>query len=159
MKGRWSTTWLKQLCCAWKEPPFAVKLTPKDQVFKKKSVFWTLPYWEILRVRHCISVMHVEKNVCESILGTLLKIKGKRKDGEDSWLDMLADQSQCKSEAEDDDKFIKAHQSYNFSTKEATQFFTYLLLVKTPSSYCANIRSLMDVSSGKMKLGHMKSHD
>ena len=31
--------------------------------------------------------------------------------------------------------------------------------VKTPSSYYANIRSLMDVSSGKMKLGHMKSHD
>ena len=31
--------------------------------------------------------------------------------------------------------------------------------VKTPSSYCANIRSLVDVSSGKMKLGHMKSHD
>ena len=64
-----------------------------------------------------------------------------------------------KSEAEDNDKLIKARQSYNFSTKEATQFFTYLLSVKTPSSYSANIRSLVDVSSGKMKLGHMKSHD
>ena len=128
-------------------------------MFKKKSVFNKLPYWEILRVRHCIDVMHVEKNVCESILGTLLKIKGKRKDGDGSRLDMLAGQSKCKSEAEDDDKFIKARQSYNFSTKEATQFFTYLLSVKTPSSYCANIRSLVDVSSGKMKLGHMKSHD
>ena len=102
--------------------------------------------------------MRVEKNVCESILGTLLKIKGKRKDGDGSRLDMLADQSQRKSEEEDDDKFIKARQSYNFSTKEATQFFTYLLSVKTPSSYCANIRSLVDVSSVKMKLGHMKSH-
>ena len=103
--------------------------------------------------------MHVEKNVCESILGTLLKIKGKRKDGDGSRLDMLADQSQRRSEVEDDGKFIKAHQSYNFSTKEATHLFTYLLSVKTPSSYCANIRSLVDVSSGKMKLGHMKSHD
>ena len=64
--------------------------------------------------------MHVENNVCESILGTLLKIKGKRKDGEGSRLDMLADQSKGKSEVEDDDKFIKAHQSYNFRTKEAT---------------------------------------
>ena len=77
-------------------------------MFKKKSVFWKLPYWEILRVRHCIDVMHVEKNVCESILGTRLKIKGKRKDGEGSPLDMLADQSKHKSEAEDNDKFIKA---------------------------------------------------
>ena len=85
-----------------------VKEIPKGQVFKKKSVFLKLPYWEILRVRHCIDVMHVEKNVCESILGTLLKIKGKRKDGDGSRLDMLADQSKRKSEAEDDDKFIKA---------------------------------------------------
>ena len=80
-------------------------------MFKKKSVFWKLPYWEILRVRHCINVMHIEKNVCESILGTLLKIKGKRKDGEGSRLDMLDDQSKGKSEAEDDDKFIKPRQS------------------------------------------------
>ena len=85
-----------------------VKLTPKDQVFHKKLVFWKLPYREILRVCHCIDVMHIEKNGFESILGTLLKIKGKRKDGDGSWLDMLADQSQRKSEAEDDEKFIKA---------------------------------------------------
>ena len=137
-----------------KNHPLTVKLTPKDQVFKKKSVFWKLPYWQILHVHHCIDVMHVEKNVCESMLGTLLKIKGKTKDGGGARLDMLGDQSKHKSEAEDDDKFIKACQSYNFSKKEATQFFTYLLSVKTPSSYCANIRSLVDVSSGKMKLGH-----
>ena len=53
--------------------------------------------------------MHVEKNVCESILRTQLKIKGKTKDGDGARLDMLADQSKCKSEAEDDYKFIHAH--------------------------------------------------
>jgi len=60
----------------------------KEQVFKKKSVFWQLPYWQDLDVRHSIDVMHVEKNVCESILGTLLKIKGKTKDGYKARLDM-----------------------------------------------------------------------
>ena len=102
-----------------KKQALTVKQRPKGQVFKKKSVFWKLPYWEILRVRHCIDVMHVEKNVCESILGTLLKIKGKRKDGEGSWLDMLVDQSKGKSEPEDDDKFIKARQSYKFQCKRS----------------------------------------
>ena len=34
-----------------------------------------------------------------------------------------------------------------------------MLSVRTPSSYSANIRILVDVSSGKMKLGQMKSHD
>ena len=65
-----------------KGPGSSSKQTPKHQVFKKKSVFWALPYWKLLTVRHCIDVMHVEKNVCESILGTLLKIKGKTKAGD-----------------------------------------------------------------------------
>jgi len=32
-------------------------------------------------VRHCFDVMHVEKNICDSIIGTLLNITGKTKDG------------------------------------------------------------------------------
>ena len=32
-------------------------------------------------MRHCIDVMHVEKNVCDSLIGLLLNIKGKTKDG------------------------------------------------------------------------------
>jgi hypothetical protein len=31
-------------------------------------------------VRHAIDVMHVEKNVCEALVGTLLDIPGKTKD-------------------------------------------------------------------------------
>uniref|UniRef100_A0A151UGQ4 Uncharacterized protein n=1 Tax=Cajanus cajan TaxID=3821 RepID=A0A151UGQ4_CAJCA len=42
---------------------------------------FNLPYWCKLEVRHCIDVMHVEKNVCDSVIGTLLNIKGKIKDG------------------------------------------------------------------------------
>ena len=48
---------------------------------KKKFIFFELPYWSKLDVRHCIHVMHVEKNICDSIIGTLLNIKGKTKDG------------------------------------------------------------------------------
>jgi hypothetical protein len=32
--------------------------------------------------------MHIEKNICESILGTLLELDGKCKDGEKACLDM-----------------------------------------------------------------------
>ena len=42
-----------------KGPGSSSKTTSPDQVFKKNSVFWQLPYWEILIVRHCIDVMHV----------------------------------------------------------------------------------------------------
>ncbi|RVX18397.1 hypothetical protein CK203_006331 [Vitis vinifera] len=40
--------------------------------WKKKSIFFDLEYWKYLHVRHSLDVMHIEKNVCESIIGTLL---------------------------------------------------------------------------------------
>ena len=40
-----------------------------------------LSYWSDLDVRHCIDVMHVEKNISDSVFGTLLNIQGKTKDG------------------------------------------------------------------------------
>ena len=49
--------------------------------WKKKSIFWDLPYWEDLDVRHCHDLMHIEKNVCESLVGTLLGIASNTKDG------------------------------------------------------------------------------
>ena len=33
-------------------------------MWKKKSIFWELPYWEVLDVRHAIDVMHLTKNLC-----------------------------------------------------------------------------------------------
>src|SRR6266540_2949282 len=50
--------------------------------FKKVLIFFKcLPYWKDLDIRHAIDVMHVEKNVCDSILGILLDRKGKTKKG------------------------------------------------------------------------------
>ncbi|RVW80063.1 hypothetical protein CK203_052397 [Vitis vinifera] len=44
--------------------------------WKKKSIFFDLEYWKYLHVRHSLDVMHIEKNVCESVIGTLLNIPG-----------------------------------------------------------------------------------
>ena len=58
-------------------------------IWKKKSIFFDLPYWLRLEVKHCIDVMHVEKNVCDSLIGTLLNINGKKKDGLNARLDLI----------------------------------------------------------------------
>ncbi|XP_052295778.1 uncharacterized protein LOC127901818 [Citrus sinensis] len=50
-------------------------------LYKKRSIFFDLEYWEYLLVRHQLDVMHIEKNVCESIYSTLLQQPGKIKDG------------------------------------------------------------------------------
>ncbi|CAL9006080.1 unnamed protein product [Prunus brigantina] len=54
--------------------------------WKKKSIFFDLEYWKYL---HALDVMHIEKNVCDSIIGTLLEIPGKNKDGIAARLDLL----------------------------------------------------------------------
>ncbi|XP_077252318.1 uncharacterized protein LOC143891659 [Tasmannia lanceolata] len=51
------------------------KKTPKEHNWKKKSIFFSLPYWESLLLRHNLDVMHIEKNVCDSVIGTLLNIE------------------------------------------------------------------------------------
>jgi hypothetical protein len=48
-------------------------------MWKKKSMFWDLPYLEFLDVRSAIDVMHVMKNLCMNLLG-LLGVYGKTKD-------------------------------------------------------------------------------
>jgi hypothetical protein len=45
--------------------------------WRKKSFFFKLPYWSTLKLRHNLDVMHIEKNICDSILGTLMNIPGK----------------------------------------------------------------------------------
>ncbi|XP_050215350.1 uncharacterized protein LOC126666401 [Mercurialis annua] len=55
--------------------------------WKKKSIFFRLPYWSKLLIRHNLDVMHIEKNICDSILGTLMGIVGKSKDTVNSRID------------------------------------------------------------------------
>ena len=43
-------------------------------------IFFQLEYWKYLLLRHNLDIMHIEKNICDSIIGTLLNILGKTKD-------------------------------------------------------------------------------
>ncbi|GJT24636.1 putative transposon, En/Spm-like protein [Tanacetum coccineum] len=62
----------------------------QNGVYWKKFNIWyrKLKYWRHNPVPHCIDFMHVEKNVAESIVGTLLHVLGKTKDGLNARLDL-----------------------------------------------------------------------
>jgi hypothetical protein len=47
--------------------------------YKRMSILWDLTYWCDLELRHNVDVMHMEKNICDNIIGTLLKIPSKTK--------------------------------------------------------------------------------
>jgi hypothetical protein len=58
--------------------------------FKKQSCFFKyLSYWKELDTPHAVNCMHLEKNVFESMIGVLLDIKTKTKDGMKSCLDLV----------------------------------------------------------------------
>ncbi|KAH0781461.1 hypothetical protein KY290_001059 [Solanum tuberosum] len=51
-----------------------------DGPWKNRSIFIEIPYWQHNLLRHNLDVKHIEKNIVDSILGTLLDISGKTMD-------------------------------------------------------------------------------
>ena len=49
-------------------------------VWKKRSIFFILPYWVHHVLRHNLDVINIEKNVVDDIIGTLLNLEGKTND-------------------------------------------------------------------------------
>jgi hypothetical protein len=54
----------------------------KDEVvvWSRMVSLWKLPYWKNLKLRHNLDIMHIEKNICKNLIGTILNIPGKTKD-------------------------------------------------------------------------------
>jgi len=66
------------------------KRAEQELNWTKKSIFFELPYWKTLKLRHNLDVMHIEKNICENILGTLMNTDGKTKDNFKTRMDLEA---------------------------------------------------------------------
>ena len=117
-----------------------------------------LPYWFDLDVRHCIDFMHVEKNVCDSVIDTLLNFQGKRKDGLNTCQDLvemgIRDQLHPRF---DGNKIYLPPACHNLSRKEKISFCQCLRCVKVPQGYSSNIKRLVQLKD--LKLVGLKSHD
>ncbi|KAM0914261.1 hypothetical protein ACQ4PT_011640 [Festuca glaucescens] len=51
-----------------------------ESTFKKRSVFFQLPYWKTLLIRNNLDIMHIEKNVFDNIVNTVLDVDKRSKD-------------------------------------------------------------------------------
>nr|GEZ99433.1 hypothetical protein [Tanacetum cinerariifolium] len=133
---------------------------PPNEIWKKKSVFGDLAYQEHLQVRHCRDVRHIKKNVCESLIGLLLNISGKTKDGVKVRNDMedmvIRPELVAKVIPEKRGTYLPPA-SYTMSKIEKTKFCQCLHGIKVPSSCSANMKK--SASKKDLKLSRMKSHD
>ena len=129
-----------------------------DCAWKKKSVFFELEYWKFHHVRHCLDVMHIEKNVCESLLGTILNLKFKTKDSVASRLDLLEMGLRTDLAPQiGDKKTYLPPASYTLSKAEKKTMLESLAFMKFPYGHASNIKNCIKLP--EMKLFGLKSHD
>ena len=134
------------------------KKTTEKSIWKKRSIFFNLPYWCKLEVRHCINVRHVEKNVCDSVIGTLLNVKEKTKDGVKARQDLAKMGIRSKLHPQPIGRRTYLPPTCHTLSRKEKQFFCECLRsVKVPQGYSSNISSL--VSMQDLKLVCLKSHD
>lgn len=102
--------------------------------------------------------MHIEKNVCDSIIGTLLNIPGKTKDGVKCRLDLekMGLRSELAPQVNEKRTYLPPA-CYTLSREERKMFCQTLHDLKVPNGYSSNFRS--HVSMEDLKLYGLKSHD
>jgi hypothetical protein len=124
--------------------------------WKKKSIFWDLPYWKDLLIRHMLDVMHIEKNVFDNVFNTVLNVKGKTKDTEKSReeLNIFCRRPEL-MKSHGDNTYPKA--CYTLDRDEKKILLLWLKGLKFPDGYMSNISRCVDMK--QLKLSNMKSHD
>lgn len=128
--------------------------------FKKQSIFFKyLPYWKDMEICHSIDLMHVTKNVFDSIIGTLLGMPSKTKDGLKSRNDLVDLQIRPELHPVDSGKGkpYLPPASYNLSVEERTKICKCLRGVKVPTGFSSNISRLVRMKD--LSLFGYNSHD
>ncbi|XP_060194586.1 uncharacterized protein LOC132623787 isoform X2 [Lycium barbarum] len=134
------------------------KCLPEELNWVRRSILFELPYWKSLKLRHNLDFMHIEKNICESILGTLLDIDGKTKDTDKARKD-LKDMNIRKELwlKQDGSNYTMPAACYNMTKKEKKEFWAFLKSVKFLDGYASNISGCVSVDDAK--INRLKSHD
>jgi hypothetical protein len=118
-----------------------------------------MPYWKDLMVHHAIDFMHVEKNVCEALIGTLLDIPGKTKDTLKARIDL--EQMKLRKDLhhetlENGSKKLPTA-CYTLSKQEKMSLCNCLHGIKVPIGYLDNVSRMVNMKT--LKVRFKKSHD
>ena len=127
--------------------------------WKKRSIFFDLPYWKDNVLRHNLDFMHIEKNVCENIWGTLLDIEDKAKDHYNSRRDLreMGIRKELHPIETEPGKVYLPPSSFAMDKKQKTMFCNVLKKVKVPDGYAANVSRCVRVKPPR--ISRIKSHD
>jgi hypothetical protein len=103
-------------------------------MWKKKSIFWELPYWEVLDVRNAIDVMHIMKNLCINLIG-FMGVYGKTKNTLEARqeLQCMEERDRLHPEMRENERHYLSPASYTLSKEDKEGMFECLSSIKVPS--------------------------
>jgi len=143
------------------ENPRLSKLRGYGEVhnWRKKSIFWNLPYWKDNLLRHNLDVMHIEKNFFDNILNTVMNVSGKTKHNEKARMDLALYCSRPDLEMKllANGKMFKPKANYSLTIEEAKLVCRWIKELRVPDGYSSNLARCADVEKGRIH--GMKSHD
>lgn len=141
------------------KPNVRMKTGSIEQMWRKQSIFFSLPYWEFNLIRHNLDPMHIEKNVCDNIIGTLLDDSNKSKDNYAARRDLkiLGIMKQLWPRTQSDGREYLPPPCYSMCKAEKKIFCSVLKDIRVPDGMSSDISKCVDV--GRCKIMGLKSHD
>ena len=128
------------------------------KIWSRMVSLWKLPYWHKLKLRHNLDVMHIEKNICESLIATILNIIGKTKDTAKARLDLkelgIKEELQFR---EDGDSCEMPRARYTLTNDKKKDFCEFLRHLKFPDGFASNISRCLNGDGTKVQ--GLKTHD
>jgi hypothetical protein len=136
-------------------------------VGKKESVMWAQRFivgnlhcgdcLTGLKLPHNLVVMHIEKNVCENILCTLLNVSGKTKDTHDTRLDLydMGIRHHLHLREKGNNLVSAPPAPYVLEKDQKVQFCKFLKGIKFPDGYAANL-AIRISEDGSRVVGKLK---
>ena len=124
----------------------------------KKSIFYELEYWSFISLRHNLDIMHIEKNVLEAILNTLL-MNDKSKDTSKARQDLqkLGIRERLWLTKNQKGKWVKPQGVYSFTPENRKKFCQYIKGVKLPDGFGSCFKH--KVTDNDTNITGLKSHD
>lgn len=126
--------------------------------WRKKIIFFELPYWKGLTLRHNLDVMYIERNVFDNILSTVMNMAGKTKDTLKSRYDFVdLGIRQGLHPIEDGDRILLPTTCYTLSPQEKLKVCEFLANLKVPDAFSSNISRCINLL--EKKIHGLKCHD
>ncbi|KAL0300398.1 UNVERIFIED_CONTAM: hypothetical protein Sangu_3123300 [Sesamum angustifolium] len=122
-----------------------------------KRIFWYLPYWSTLLIRHNLNVMHIEKNVFDNIFNTIIDIKGKTKDNVNACRDLKIICNRSELELDERRPIVMPKAVCTLGKEQKRRVCEWIRGLKFPDGYASNLACCVDMM--ELWMHGMKNHD